>query len=225
MKPAPNKANLTGEKFNRLTVIEEYGRDKNKKVVWLCKCDCGNTLHVITEKLRSGNTKSCGCIRSEKLIAKNTIHGKRHLREYTVWINMKKRCYSEKCKQYKDYGGRGIIVCQEWINDFDKFISDMGLSPTRKHSIDRIDNDGNYTSENCQWSTRFQQHRNTSRSKFWFIDGQKYESAIEAANHYKVTKDTIRNWCCGYKCKGKDYPPKERCYSELKYENKCQSNS
>lgn len=146
---------LTGQIFGRLTVI---GRDPNGKRgrFWICRCECGKEALVRVDHLLSGATRSCGCLRQER----NSTHGKSKTPEYRAWLNMKKRCYYQKDGMYHRYGGRGIRVCDRWLNSFDAFYEDMGPKPSEHHSIDRIDPKKNYTPENCRWASRTTQSRN-----------------------------------------------------------------
>lgn len=147
---------LTGYKFNRLLVVEFAGV-KSKRVYWKCRCDCGKDVIVRSWSLKSGNTKSCGCLVSE---GNNKTHGMSLKAEYGVWLSMRNRCYNPSVKGYINYGGRGITVCPEWRDSFDQFYKDMGKKPTPKHSIDRINNDGNYEPGNCRWATHRDQCNN-----------------------------------------------------------------
>jgi len=157
-------------KYNRLTLIEEiepyiWGNKKYKK--FLCKCDCGTMVEVRLDKMKLGNTKSCGCYNKE-LITKphkptNLTHGHTKKgnvsREFHSWHGMKQRCTNPKTKHYNYYGGRGITICDRWLNSFTDFIEDMGPRPEGK-SLDRINNDGNYEPNNCKWSTQVEQLKN-----------------------------------------------------------------
>lgn len=159
----PNLINLTGESFGRLTVIERCG-SIDGHAAWLCKCICGNTTVVNGKWLRAGRTTSCGCYHKEMLSKRSKTHGMTNTRLYRIWHDMKNRCFYEKDKHFKDYGGRGITVCAEWKNSFEKFSEwaiKNGYSDTL--TIDRINNDGNYEPQNCRWATRKQQCENRAK--------------------------------------------------------------
>lgn len=171
------KQNLAGKKFGRLTPIAENGRSKYKSVLWLCKCDCGNYPIVDSRRLNSGNTKSCGCYERDVLLKRNTTHGYaatgKKTAEYNTLVGMKRRCYNKNDEKYPIYGGRGIIICERWLSNFENFLADMGKRPSKDHSIDRIDVNGNYEPGNCRWATRSEQQRNQRTNKWIEHNGKK----------------------------------------------------
>jgi len=172
--------NLTGEKINRLLIKKNSHKDKRGKYIWECLCDCGNICYVETGKLISGNTSSCGCYRKEILKGNNFnkkyADGFVNSTFYHVWSGMKGRCSS---KSEINYNGRGIKVCEEW-KKFENFKDDMYISFLRhtkeygekNTSIDRIDNNGNYTISNCRWATRVAQCNNRRSNKYLTYKGE-----------------------------------------------------
>ena len=158
MKPI----DLTGQRIGRLVVRHISGR-RNGKRLWLCQCDCGAMAIVQAGYLRQGDTKSCGCLQRELSAARLRTHSDIFSPEYRVWRAMKSRCFNQRAPAWKNYGGRGITVCERWLK-YEHFRADMGPRPAGT-SIDRINNDGNYEPGNCRWATRAQQNNNTRRSR------------------------------------------------------------
>lgn len=159
------KNDLSGMVFDRLTVLNEVG-NKNGRIHWLCKCVCGNICEVPSTSLLTANTKSCGCLQRDITIQRSTSHGLSHLPEYQIWAAIKKRCFNVNDSFYHRYGGRGISVSERWLNSFENFYADMGPRPSDKHSIDRINNDGNYEPGNCRWSSYEDQAKNKSTTRY-----------------------------------------------------------
>lgn len=159
-----NIIDLIGKKFGRLTVIKRLENNKDMQRKWLCLCDCGNEKVVLGVSLRQNHTLSCGCYKNELIGKRMKTHGHASLKnrspEYKIWAQMKTRCSNPNAKQYEDYGGRGVQVCEKWLNSFESFFEDMGPRPSRRHSIDRIKVDGNYEPSNCKWSTATEQNHN-----------------------------------------------------------------
>lgn len=168
----PKPLDLTGKVFGRLRVIERAGSNRHGKVTWKCVCECGTSKIVIGSLLSNGTTKSCGCLRKEVTSKRTVTHGMRNTRFYGIWHAMKKRCNVESSINYEHYGGRGITVCERWL-DFNNFKEDM-YSSYESHvqmhgetqtTLDRIDVNEGYTKDNTRWATRITQNRNTRLRK------------------------------------------------------------
>lgn len=161
-------ADLSGKRYERLFVT---GRADNigRRTAWNCKCDCGNSCVVRSEHLNSGRVRSCGCIRKEAVSKLKYKHGESRRGnwslEFRAWCAAKERCYNSNAKHYASYGGRGIRMSENWINDFAAFLSHVGRKPARGMSLDRIDVNGNYEPGNVKWSTAREQRLNQRRMK------------------------------------------------------------
>lgn len=147
-------ADLAGKVFGRLTAISKSAAG------WLCQCSCGNEKTVPQRALMKAETKSCGCLKPDVLKTLHRTHGMTRTRVHRIWVAMRQRCYNKNILRYPDYGGRGIQVCEAWRTSFEAFFADMGQPPTDDHSIDRIDNDGDYEPSNCRWATTLEQRHN-----------------------------------------------------------------
>lgn len=150
---APKLKDISGKKFNRLTVNNKSnftGNGKQKVTYWDCLCDCGNTTRVAGSHLKTGKIKSCGCYKQEQDILLNTTHNMSRTREYKSWSSMLERCTNKNHIGYKYYGGNGISVCKEWMESFENFYTDMGNRPENT-SLDRKDGTKNYCKDNCRW--------------------------------------------------------------------------
>lgn len=173
------KVNLVGKVFDRLTVISQSPHAKNEHTRWFCKCICGHEIITAGTSLMGGLTRSCGCIHKEVMLKAFITHGAssggKVTREYATWRSMKARCNNPENKSYKDYGERGITICNRWSGEdgFEKFLEDMGCKPSKDHSLDRMDNEGNYEPTNCRWATRREQSINRRSNKWLEFEGRK----------------------------------------------------
>jgi hypothetical protein len=152
--------NLTNQRYGQLIVLEDF-QTVNHITKWLCQCSCGKKKWIRANSLRRGVTISCGCIRNR---GNRLKHGMTKSKVYHAWANMKTRCSNLQRPEFSRYGGRGIELCERWMN-FENFLTDVGLPPSAKHSIDRIDNDGNYEPGNIRWATHAQQLANRRYKK------------------------------------------------------------
>lgn len=210
---------LTGLKFGRLTVIKFLGER-----YWLCQCECGNYSNVYSSNLKNKHCQSCGCLQEERRREASVTHGLRYSSEYLVWQNMIKRCHNPRSDHYRFYGERGIVVCDEWRGKggFANFYKCLGPRPSEKHSIERINVNGNYEPSNCKWiENSLQANNKASTIKVWFkneitplavalraigIDRSnygthKYRKGLtdqEAFNHYALPKSKLLNHSFGH---------------------------
>lgn len=168
---------ISGKTYGRLKVLQRVGLSGNRQIKWKCLCVCGTEKVVRADSLKNGHTTSCGGYNKEQVSKSQTKHGLHGTSEYAIWNTMVQRCTNNNAENYHNYGGRGICVCDEWKKSFETFFKDMGPRPSLKHSIDRINNDGNYEPGNCQWSTKHAQDRN-KRTNVWIeYNGKRYVKA------------------------------------------------
>jgi hypothetical protein len=157
-------------------VIRKTGSRLNQKIYWLCRCKCGKKKEIMGDKLRRGETKSCGCLRDEWAKAMGSVfpvfHGGNGTPELAAYRCMIARCHFKHHKQFYDYGARGIEVCPEWRHDFRVFLADMGKRPLGKFSLERIDNNKGYFKGNCKWATWTEQGRNKRNSRRITFNGK-----------------------------------------------------
>lgn len=170
---------VIGQTFDRLTVICEVSATGRHGKAYRCRCECGNESVVMCDKLKSGKTKSCGCLRRQLTTKHGCARDSGVTLTYTSWSSMKSRCTNERNHRFSKYGARGILMCERW-NSFENFLADMGERPSASHTIDRIDNNGNYSPENCRWATKKQQSNNTRANINISISGK---------------TQTLKQWC------------------------------
>jgi hypothetical protein len=207
------RIDLTGMVFGRLKVVS-LGSNKGKKRRrhWNCRCSCGTEKSIDGEALRYGLTKSCGCLAKELLAKRSIKHGDtvnyKNSREYKSWCGAKSRCYNKNDCKYKNYGARGITMCDRWLCDYSLFLLDMGRCP-KGFSLDRIDVNGNYEPSNCRWASNLTQARNRTDNvwleyngerriesdwaRLWGIDNRRINSL---RRKYGLSMEQIYNKCC-----------------------------
>lgn len=185
------RIDLKGQTFGKLTVISYAGTNKRGRAMWNCICECGRNTTPSGSDLISGHTKSCGCSRHGEHNKKSKKHGGRNTRLYRIWHGMKTRIKNTNCKSWKDYGGRGIEVCEEW-DSFENF-RDWAIENGYKDNLtlDRIDNNGNYNPENCRWITQKENDRNKRNNKILEYRGEK-KTIAEWAEYANISYSTLK---------------------------------
>ena len=168
MPERSQRSAIAGQRFGRLVVIEYIA-----KSYWRCRCDCGNLTDARYCDLRRGLKRSCGCLKIEVEAVIHRTHGLSYSSEYHIWATMIARCTNPRAVGYENYGGRGIFVCERWRGEhgFTNFYADMGPRPSLKHSLERKDNDGPYSPENCMWATRQEQNANSRHCRYITVEG------------------------------------------------------
>lgn len=200
-----------GNRYGMLTVIGLISHPKNPKA--LCACDCGKQCTPQRGSLVNGHSTSCGCAKVRAFVDRNSTHKRSKTRAYSRWSNIQDRCRNPKNKHFHNYGGRGISV--EW-DSFESFYADMGEPPTG-HWLERKNNDGNYSKANCEWSLPRENQINKRVSKWWLVNGTRYESSVAAARALGVHSSQVNRNCNGFTKNGKYHPPKAGWSCELKY--------
>lgn len=190
----PNAKDISGFRFGRLIVMEvshsyRPNRHSATKLYWHCICDCGTRCVVHGASLRRGETQSCGCYMRDRCIETSTTHGLSYSTEFDIWNMMIQRCHNPRNQAFHNYGGRGISVCQDWRDSFEAFYSHVGPRP-KGHSIDRIDNDGNYEPGNVRWATRSQQSQNRRKTVHVIYNGENV-TLQELADRLGVQRTTM----------------------------------
>lgn len=187
---------LVGKRFGRLVVTERAENDKHQQTRWHCRCDCGSEIVVGGALLRRGGAVSCGCLKKERarvLAESHITHGQSKSRMYNIWFNMKCRCHKETAPDYSRYGGRGIMVCDEWRDGFQAFYDwAMANGYQENLSIDRIDSNGNYCPENCRWVDSKVQNNNTRRNHYITYNGETLTIA-QWSERCGISKNTLHS--------------------------------
>lgn len=183
------RIDLVGQRFGKLLVLKLYDINKWRNSVWLCRCDCGQIKTIQHSHLKSGAIVSCGCFNMEKSLKHGHAKNGKSSKIYMAWDAMHQRCTNSKTENFNRYGGRGIRVCVRW-KKFENFLKDMGEPPTQQHSINRIDNDGNYCKSNCEWALPKRQARNKRNNRL-ITYGGKTQCLIEWAEEFNIHERTI----------------------------------
>ncbi len=216
------RVTIVGQRFHLLTVYALVGYIKTRQAIsyWLCRCDCGNWNIVARPKLQKGYAKSCGCYRAVATTQTHTTHGMTSTRIYRIWVGMQSRCLDSNCNSYQDYGGRGITVCERWLgfDGFTNFLADMGQPTTDQHSLDRINNNGNYEPTNCKWSDKYEQARNNRHNHYLTAQGETYCASqwaeITGIKSGLILARIRRGWSAEEALRFKERPP--RNYRRIK---------
>lgn len=202
----PVVVNLTGRKFGRLSVVKKSRFYNRKGTMWECICDCGVEIITITDRLTTGHTQSCGCLHNERKTNAAIRHGhtrKGHIhQDYHIWIGMKTRCLNKNSRLYKNYGGRGIKICERWLESngigFINFIADMGPRPSLSYSLERVNNNGGYNPGNCKWATNSEQANNKRTNKRIIYGGESFTVAQFSRKVNLIPSNVARSLRLGY---------------------------
>ena len=189
-----------GQRIGRWTLLgvaPKFATRTSRRLRWMCRCDCGTEKLVLDQNLRLalrasvGGSRSCGCFAVERSTRHGSASGGSPAAEYLAWIHAKKRCNNPRNASYRNYGGRGIRICPAWADSFETFLKDMGPRPSPKHSLDRIDPDGDYEPGNCRWATTDIQTRNKRNTRWYAFEGERRILADVAAR-LGITRDQAR---------------------------------
>jgi hypothetical protein len=183
--------NLTGLRFGRLTALHRAPNNAKDRVMWRCRCDCGNEIVTAAMSLRTCDTKSCGCLHDEKIGLASRSHGRSKTQLYAIWKAMKGRCYIASNTSYDRYGARGVRVCDRWRNSFEAFLQDIGEPPVPDMSLERINNSGDYEPGNVRWATRIEQGAN-KRNNLHIDYSGKRQTVAQWARERGIKYSTLR---------------------------------
>lgn len=207
------RIDITGIRFGFLIAICDVGKVSSGDRKWRFACDCGSEFDAAGYAVRIGKVVDCPSCAAKRTVAASVTHGKTNTDEYRIWTGILSRCNNPRTKAYPSYGGRGITMCNRWAASFENFLEDMGPRPSKNHSIDRRDNDGNYEPENCQWATRAEQAANKRNTVLVSLNGNtvrvpelaKRAGVTRSAIHLRIKKGVIdpakesqRNGCITY---------------------------
>lgn len=191
--PKSRLKDITGRTFGRLTALR-FQKTSTGRSAWICRCSCGNDVHVLTENLKTGNTQSCGCRQRDIMHEIRTSHGDsvggKRAKEYMIWLTAKQRTCNPNNPRYPHYGARGITMCERWKNSYEAFLEDMGRCPDR-HQLERINNDGNYEPSNCKWATKVQQ-MNNMRTNFRVTHDGRTQTVAQWAREFGMSDNVLR---------------------------------
>lgn len=187
------KIDESGKRYGRWLILDYAGThptNPNAGAMWNARCDCGTLRVICRTNFAYGGSTSCGCLQREKCSARRTTHGRTKSPEYSAWRSMRCRCHNPDYFGYKNYGARGIVVCERWRDSFENFLADMGERPSPDHSLDRNDNSGPYSPENCVWATAREQINNRRNTRFLTLDGVT-KPLTEWARDLNISRQTI----------------------------------
>lgn len=183
--------NLTGKTFGRLTVISR-AEHPSRHVYWICSCSCGKIKTIRGGHLNDGRIVSCGCFNQQYVHGESS--GGEITKEYSSWVHIKGRCLNTNHERYHKYGGRGIKICARWLESYENFLSDMGRAPSSSHTVDRKDNDGPYSPDNCRWATNIEQQNNRGDTVRVDFKGQQIPLAVLCRQFGGIVKSNVANW-------------------------------